>query len=221
MEIIGTLKKLNDSIDCLKFLIPNNLYLSYNDNPYSATSIRPPPISHKLENKFNGLRKTLYDNLEKNTQKPMRTNIPINTKYLTLKKNPVSHHNNQHCDECFCVPDRSKSKTKTSDNKFSTSSAQKKIKQINIDNGMSVKPTKIKTPTLVNKNFSTFSTNSKIYQSNTIFTSSRFCSKNVDLVRLKLNGKIPQLNQELNSSVNEKSHLKFDQRKILNQIYYI
>lgn len=221
MEIIGRLEKLNDSIDFLKYLMPNNSYLSSRDSPYSATCIRPPPISQKVENKFNGFRKTLYDNLEKKTQQPFRTNIPINTKYLTLKKTLVTHHDNQACNECFCVKDRSKSKTKFSDIKSSHSSAQKKIKPLNIDNEMCGKTSKIKTPTLVNKNFSTFSTNNKIYQSNSSFTSNRFCAKNVDLVRLKLNAKIPQFNQEFNTSINEKSHLKFEQRKILNQIYYI
>lgn len=218
MEILETLEKLNDSIDFLKLLVPSNSTGSSYDNYCCASPSKPSPINQRLETKFNGLKKTPYDNLEKKPQNLQRTNIPINTKYLTLKRNCtlINHQSNQTFEEYYRMKERSKSKTKLPDTR-PVSSAHNKARLANIDNGISGKPPKIRTPTLVNKNFSTFSTNSKVYHSNNTFTNSRFCSKNVDLVRLKLNGKIP----EYSSSINEGSHLKFDDRKILNQIYYI
>lgn len=222
MQIMDTLEKLNDSIEFLKLLVPSPSHsnLSSYDNDFTPLCTKPPPITYRHQTKLIGQKKSLYDNGEKKPQHLQRTNIPINTKYLTLKRNCtlVSDQSKHGCDDYYRMQEKSKSKTKFFDSRPSqVSSSQNKVRLTNIDNGTSGKTSKIRTPTLVNKNFSSFSSNNKIFQTNNSYTNSRFNSKNVDLVRLKLNAKIP----EYSSSINEKSHLKFDDRKILNQIYYI
>ncbi|CAF0983514.1 unnamed protein product [Brachionus calyciflorus] len=229
MEIMDNLEKLSDSIDCLKILIPLNsnnypFQNNFNSPGYTLTSKPPPPSSHKIERKLNNsnnLKSIQIENLEKKTHSSFRTNIPINSKYLTLKRNCTlisNQSSNQNTSPNSKNRDRSKSKTRFTEIKQTTSATLNASTRLNnfLENtiSFSTKTTKIKPPSQINKNISTLTTNinnNKVYNS-----SSKFSDRTIELVRLKINSQSP----ESNCKNIKHCHLKFDnEKKVLNQLY--